>query len=90
MRNNSEEFNYRKYLNELDGKIKLEKDKERIKLLKSVRHKMALWAKMEEGDIDALMELSIMAGLDKREDWERVKRECAKYENEKDKQGCDD
>lgn len=41
-----------------------------------------LWEQADKGDVDALMELSIMAGIDKREDWERIKRECAECEDE--------
>jgi len=65
----------RKAVNELENLLKLKMSPKRRKSLMSFKEKIELWARMEEGDVDALMELLVQYSIMSREDAEQVKKE---------------
>lgn len=61
-------FITQKDINKIEKQIKSETDPTRIECLQSVKNRLQLWKKMEDGDMDALVELSIESGLMNEED----------------------
>ena len=71
---------YRKIANDVEKDLKSEKFPQRRTMQLSLKKRMELWARMEEGDIDALAELSYIHGLWSKETYD----DYLKMENEPD------
>lgn len=67
---------FRRIVEDIKRQMRSNISPKRRRALMSAKEKLELWARMEEGDDDALMELSVRRGLMKRETAERLKKEA--------------